>query len=134
MKITFHGGKCCGVKTISGFPKSPLSVCGKVDARPEPVSNLDAVGFNVTSEFDVFNAAAPEETAIDRLDRLIAFIKKWRPCGIIEVCLAEGKSIYQVSTWEESLLERGFKLSIKNYNSNSGNIVHVYHLGYGSAA
>jgi hypothetical protein len=138
LRLLFHGGMCCGVKTLYGFPmtKTPETYTQSAKEKKKKVDN-DADGSKVSSDMDFFTEEAPAENVIARLDRLIDFCKKRRPSGIIEATLIDGlawtsmSEYNQVKTYEPYLLERGFKLSCKNKNSNSGNTVHVYHLCYG---
>ena len=129
LRLVFHGGKCCAIKTIYGFdnPDDEEGSLFKTNTR-----NHDSCGEHVRSDLDFFTDEAPEETQKDRLDRLIAFCEKRRPGGIIEVVLADSpyNSFNQIFKWENLLRRRKFrrvtpKGGIKN--SNSGNNVHVYH-------
>lgn len=134
LQLGFHGGKCCGIKVIFGFPypyydewdrKQPA--CEKKD----PV-NLDANGSNVSSDKPFFTDEAPGEGPDERLDRLISFCEKRRPKGIIEVTLATGSHGFnQTIEWTPKLLERKFKIVNECKNSNSGNTVFVFHRNSG---
>jgi hypothetical protein len=128
MKLVFHGGKCCALKTIHGFEYSPTDKLSGVAKKP--ATNVDQNGGNVSSDKDFFTDEAPQETYVERLDRLIAFCQKNRPYGIIEVCLATSPypCYNQITIWEPLLLERGFKAVASCFNSNSGNRVTVYYL------
>ena len=130
MRLVFHGGKCCGIKTIYGFD-SPSDIVSAV--KKKSVTNKDAYGEHVGSNMDFFTDAAPKETQKERLDRLIAFCMKRRPQGIIEVTLAQHRNHYfdQVKPWGPLLRKRGFRCVTKALNSNSGNTVHVFHKVYG---
>jgi hypothetical protein len=130
MRLVFHGGKCCGIKTIYGF-ESPDSLLSAVEEKSQ--NNIDAAGGHVSSNIDFFTDAAPQETEKERLDRLIAFCIKRRPAGIIEVTLAESHHLYwsQIPKWGPLLRKRGFKCVNKCRNSNSGNTVHVFHKNCG---
>ena len=140
LKCVYHGGKCCGIKTIYGFgygdnAKKHMedSLYETGDGTPE---DYDKSGDEVSSDLPFFTEEAPEESTLDRLDRYLSFIEKWRPSGIVEITLAETMSNVdsywnQVRIWEKDLLDRGFKEVNKHKNSNSGNIVHVYHLNQG---
>jgi len=86
--------------------------------------------------------AAPKETNLERLDRFIAFCKERRPAHIIEVTLADDPNnnynakseyigyTYQTKMWGKILTDRGFKKVTEGKNSNSGNVVSVWHLTY----
>lgn len=125
MRLLFHGGLCCGIKHIRNFSTYTDDMLPAVAAGT--VRNHDQYGHAVNSELDFFTEEAPIESAIDRLDRLLAFCDKKRPSGIIEVTLAKGLYIDQLKVWEGELLKRGFKLVNSCYNSNSNNRVFVYH-------
>lgn len=125
MRCTFHGGMCCGIKHIRGFNEPSDMV------QPQPktgLKNEDSFGYPVNTEMDFFTDEAPKETALDRLDRILAFIKKRRPSGIVEVVLAKGKYMNQPASWEKILFDRGFSEINRCKNSNSSNTVIVYHL------
>lgn len=128
LKIACHGGKCCGVKTIhcfsddfkDGWEPAIEKKTGVGDHMREP----DAYGYDVSSKDNFFWLTAPGESTEDRLDRYIDFLKEKRPGGLIEVCLVSDDQSY----WIEQVEKRGFKLVAQFTNSNSGNIVNVYHL------
>lgn len=127
MHLVFHGGKCCGIKTIYGFERDPED---ELDALPAiPKNSADIMYHTVGSNIRFFHLAAPEESRLKRLDRYLDFVKKHRPSHIIEVTLAESDDRYLNQTiWFPLLEERGFIRVNKAKNSNSGNIVHVFHL------
>ena len=129
MHLGFHGGKCCGIKVIYGFYDKPdvmLESLPKIKAN-----NGDQYGESVYSDTRFFHEEAPEETATSRLDRYIEYCLKRRPSGIIEITLADSVVFNQVAVWGNILRKRGFRCVTKAFNSNSGNIVHVYHKVYG---
>jgi hypothetical protein len=131
MRLVFHGGKCCGIKTIYGLGTDPDEILESEPKAPYP-RNHDSAGEHVNSNLDFFTDEAPEESAKDRLDRLIAFCEKRRPCGIIEIVLADSQypMFDQLPPWEKLLRRRKFKRVTPKggiFNSNSGNNVHVYH-------
>ena len=129
MHLVFHGGKCCGIKTIYEMDDDPELVTGSLDAL-DGIQQQDIL-YNTTSTKDrFFSDAAPCEKRHERLDRYINFVKKWRPKHIIEVTLAEGPG-YSQKKWFPVLEERGFKRVNSCLNSNSGNRVYVYHLNVG---
>lgn len=142
MRIVPSNSGCCGVKYIRDFPwpgriMSAIS-CGEYD------------GYNYegdTSEPDgpyecLYRGDAPEETALERFDRFVSFLKETRPSGCIEVYLApvggrtkcEGCSCSvncdQYPLWKPLLLERGWKELDTFVNSNSGNEVGHFVLKY----
>lgn len=131
MHLVFHGGKCCGIKTIYDFGRSPNDdTCDALDEIKK--DDADVLYHPVRSDQRFFHEEAPEESKLKRLDRYIDYVKKRRPQHIIEVALAESKDHYYDQTgWFPYLKERGFILVNKARNSNSGNIVHVFHLNIG---
>lgn len=131
MNLYFHGGMCCGIKTIAGFHGDPEWSVGTREKRP--VDDTDAEGGGVSTSEPFFTDEAPKETQLERLDRLIAFCKRRRPAGVIEVALArDSESCFdQITQWEKHLLERGFKNYVPDFeNSNSGSLIRIYHLVY----
>lgn len=136
MELVFHGGKCCGIKTIYGFSCPPDH---NLPARQKTVhENEDQHGRHVRSNLSFFAEEAPVETGAARLDRLLAYADEYRPSGIIEAVLAQHPShddpantnkygMAQKDIWEETLLSRGFFLVNHNKNSNTGNTCYVYH-------
>jgi hypothetical protein len=86
--------------------------------------DVDYYGRTVTMAFDFYTEARPRETATERLDAILAFLKRKRPRGLVEVTLG----MYQKPEWEKTLTDRGFKLVTKFKNSNTSCKVYVYHL------
>lgn len=120
-KLVFHGGLCCGIKTIHGFYPSPNSLAAELQAVPRDDS--DQLGHNVNSNQRFFTDAAPEEKMSERIDRYIAFVKEHRPQHIIEVVIAH----FQLGMWKEFLRSRQFRKVTEAKNSNSGNTIYIYH-------
>ena len=144
MKITHHGGGCCAIKQICGLGYSPDEFMYSFDApkeleRAKYYANEDARGGNVESSRNIYWFSRPSETAGDRFDAYLDFLKKHRPCSLVEVTIVPYEDTASRpdngSYWEEYqadwipfLEERGFSCVAKVANSNSGNHVHVYHL------
>jgi hypothetical protein len=106
MKIAFHGGQCCGVKTIHGFGMGASCVKEKLPPlKKKKFIKPDASGGYVDSRWNFFNEDAPYEPRIERLDRYLEFLDRVRPAGIVEVCLSAGedpKTFWdQTQHWEE---------------------------------
>ena len=128
MHLAFHGGLCCGIKTIYGFYGHPDEKNAE-ELSAIPANNADSYGNQVASHERFFHEAAPRETGRERLDRYLDYLKRRRPSGIVEVVLATDNGYPdQVGCWEPLLLERGFKEVTRAYNSNSENTCIVYHL------
>lgn len=134
-----HGGACCGIKTIYGFPGNGGCFDGKEPRippkyTPEGHWNPEFTNFFGEHLKEGFirpgktTEEIPEETILERLDRYLSNRKTY---GIIEVVLTSrgNASIFQQkATWGPILEERGFKEVSSCHNSNSGNRIHVYHL------
>lgn len=126
MKLGLHGGLCCGVKTIYGFFDSPLLSLSAIGSS-KPL-NKDKYGNNFSTTESFFTGEAPYERYKDRLARYIAFCKKTRPQGMLEVILIVGD---QTDPWEEILLDHGFKVYVPDWkNSNTGHTLRLYNLIY----
>lgn len=128
MKMVFHGGKCCGVKTIHGLGVSPSSSCDELPKVTQP--DTDRFGGDVSSDKRFFADAAPEESCLKRLDRYIEYARTYRPQGILEITTAQGRCYNQTKVWSKHLLDRGFKAVTEAPNSNSGNTVTIWHKVY----
>ena len=131
LKISFHGGKCCGIRHIYGFTFWPF----QKSFEPELLANdefesSDRYGHDVHSATNVFHKAAPAEPLYERLDRYIKFLREFRPGGVVEVCLAKKKGDFdQIAMHEAELFKHGFHLVTElPYNSNSKNVIRIYHL------
>jgi hypothetical protein len=134
LRITCHGGKCCGIKHIFGFPYFPLygrePKLKKIPfSDPNYFNDEDSRGYPVNTKMMVYNLAAPEEPLWDRMDRYLKYLREIRPGGIVECTLAKQFGEWdQIKLFEPSLFERGFKMVNEERNSNSNNIFRVYHL------
>jgi hypothetical protein len=134
--VRYHGGQCCGMTHISGFPESPATTCGAVLAKT--VAEIQE--YNARQRTDYYGVprwhARPEESAGDRLKALIRCIthgdpgsiySSGRTRGCIEVTLIDS----QLLNWGEFLEGLGFKKVNSFINSNSHRRVHVLHLNTG---
>jgi hypothetical protein len=124
--LQYHGGMCCGVAHINGFPyKEEDTQC--------PAFNAAAARRYNESGYRVAHCDFPAESIDRRLDRLIYLREKDRRSGVIECILKEppeGASSHaydQKAVNEERLLSRGFVLVKRIKNSNSGNMINIYH-------
>lgn len=121
LQIVNHGGHCCGVKHIFGFPYNPtyntpaLTQC--------PVSHGASAEMDPGARF--VPGPYPMEPGGVRLDKLLAYIDKLKPKHLVEVVL--GGSLN--TNWREFLEERGFKLVTPDgfINSNTSATLFVYH-------
>lgn len=119
LKIHFHGGKCCGIKTIAGF-SPPESFEPTLEKRPfkEP----DRFGNDFRSDSNMYPLERKSETCLERLDEYLRFLKEVRPEGLIECTIAS----WQSKEWDKLLKERGFNLVATYKNSNSGYTLRTY--------
>lgn len=122
MELLFHGGNCCGVKTIKGFLYGPEAKCTALAKKA--ANNKDKHGHHVSSMETFFTDEAPAETLGDRLDRYLAFLRTNRPRGLVEAYLINS----QVMLWDDFLKSRGFTADLVFNNSNSGNNITRYSL------
>jgi hypothetical protein len=99
LDIEEHGGECCGMRHLHGFPDN--------EATPEERENwLKNAVFNCIESYG-------DAEDVEHL---------WRSC--IEVVLNE----HQLSDWCAILEKQGFKQVFSFLNSNSGNECHVFML------
>lgn len=130
MRISHHGGKCCGIKVIHQLGASPE------ETQPPLTINgarcrKDAAGHDVSSLDNLFRGERPKEKQKDRFKAYLDFLADWRPSGMVEVSIVEkmagGRMNYQ-ERWVPILEKLGFKKVSEWYNSNSTNTVSCYHL------
>jgi hypothetical protein len=144
MQIHFHGGHCCGVKTISGFYDHPGGTAWEKYRTDDGLSEdfdedfdedeegeeeepycVDIDGSPVRSEWDFFHDPAPKETYRERLIRMVEYLKVNRPGGLVEVVLTSD----QMYSWGDILKEIGFVQYVPEFrNSNSGATLYTLHL------
>jgi hypothetical protein len=140
MMINHHGGKCCGIKTISGLCYDPGYTMWAIESNDGKYLEQDACGVGVASNWNVYPYSRPKESAGERFDAYLDFLKIHRPCSLVEVTVVpynwEAKAEaglnyttdeYQVK-WVKFLEARDFKRVARFANCNSGNYVEVYHL------
>lgn len=132
MHLSFHGGMCCGVKHIYEMGTNPEALNYSFEAVN--TCNADINYTYTMQDKRLYPNAAPNETGIERLDRYLAWLKEYRPSGIVEIILTcEGflGPYTDQSKWVPILEERGFKKVTPEggvYNSNSGNQITIFHL------
>ena len=131
MRISYHGGYCCGVKTIHGLGRDPEHTC-PFSQDKSPSQCLDAQGRSTSSETNFYNKAIADGqyTYEELFKEYLSFLEKARPKGIVEVCLSDYQRGYsnQLPKWTPVLNKHGFKEVSSCKNSNSNNRVHVFHL------
>lgn len=133
MRISLHGGNCCGIKCINGLYYYPdLELAARKPIKRTSFGQKyssgvnDMIQSNPYGKYDFFNGAAPKETYTQRLDRFITFIKTYRSHHAIEIVLNKTSQ----KAWVPVLEERGFKLVTESKNSNTMNTIQIFHLVY----
>ena len=121
--LSLHGGRCCGVKHLYGFNNPPNTALGAMNVAPAQCQNIHDDHCYPGENF--YPGPAPQEKAIERLDRILEFLDEKRPNGILQVVLIAHQKLW----WHKELVKRkrGFKLVSECHNSNSGNRLYVYH-------
>lgn len=114
-----HGGHCCGVKHILGFPSRP----------DRETAGLSAVSVSIGASPEMapgrrfYPGPEPIEPGGVRLDKLLDYIDKYKTAHLVEAVL--NKSI--AANWKEFLEERGFKQVTEFKNSNTDSKLCVFH-------
>lgn len=136
MVLTYHGGKCCGVKTVWNLGYAPDNLITAIDQ--ENTGHLtDGSGASVGKRFD--KRARKTEAAGVRMDAIIAYYKEQRKSGILELVIQTPikpdipNVYYGQAKWIPWLLSRGFKEVNAHYNSNSTNICRQFVLNIGDS-
>ena len=115
MYLVAHGGHCCGIKTIFGFATNPADGVVAMTSQQFKAHVPTSVAFD-----------RPAETYAERFEAYIEYQMKMQHKGIIEVVLIDP----QIKNWQPLLDKHGFKETFSGHNSNSGNIVHIFHKAY----
>lgn len=134
-----HGGYCCGMTHLYHFPTYPNT--------PLP-ARTQLEGAALTEHYRIFphhvrhvSDTRPAETAEERFRAIVGLIPSpistpgqtyaCRPSGIIEVVLTAIGGHGTAENWRPLLTELGFKEVNQHRNSNSGRMLHVFHLNTG---
>lgn len=135
MQLVFHGGKCCGIKTVYCMGTDPAVSQPSLEKMARR-NNRDQTYGDVSSDMRFFTDSAPEESGKDRLQRYITFMERNRPRNVLEVVLCESSDHewQDQSAWVPTLQELGFKMVNRHSNSNSGNFIQIWHLNVGETA
>lgn len=131
MELKTHGGKCCGIKVIHGLGISPAhkEYYGWAIPAKKIVSGYHSSNGQGGWEYgrpgeNFFLEAAPTgDTYLQRFDRFLDYLSRWRPCGLVEVAVTDAQS-----AWFPILETRGFKRVSTFGNTNTGKTIHSYHL------
>ena len=129
MRITHHGGGCCAIKQISMLGCDPDEFMYPIDAPKDLdaakwYAKSDARGTAVDSSRNIYWFSRPSETAGERFDAYLDFLRKHRPCSLVEVTIVpyEDSARYpdDEDYWEQYqedwipfLKQRGFKCVAK---------------------
>lgn len=125
MILSTHGGHCCGMKQLWGFTPNPTQMC---PALPAPAhGSADYNHQAMVLRRYLVNEGLPSESGHDRLKRYLDFILKQKGCcveAVIKLKAAYGDQ----AAWEPALVEAGFQKVQEFVNSNTMNVLGVYHL------
>lgn len=117
MELYSHGGKCCGIKTIFSIGYGPESVWQAIKNAERNLPDHHVGQW--------FKGDAPAETAAKRLKRFVEQVRDDRPGHIIEVVTATVCD--QTDKWRPHLVALDFKEVTKAENSNSHQVVSIWH-------
>lgn len=119
MRIVYHGGKCCGVKTLFNLGyHDPYKDLSTLPAEEEKHCNLsDGIGTPSSDSFFV-KTSFPRQTYSKRLKALLREHDDIRENGIIEAITTTYSN--QTGLWKKCLEENGFEAVRECHNSNSG--------------
>lgn len=113
LRVSHHGGRCCGVKHIHEFPSHPTVNLYAYNGKQKYGGNAYTQMVEAGKRF--FCLRRPAETALKRLDATLQSLKEKQPKGLVEVVLSRTIA----DKWREALLERGFKEGPVFKNSNT---------------
>lgn len=121
MRVSNHGGRCCGIKHIHGLPYKSTDMT--YETNQKPVFHGPTVEQNNPGK--LFSPGPyPDETGEARLVRLLAYVDRLRPQHLVEIVL----SPYQYGhDWPAVLGKHGFRFVSEFTNSNTGCKLKVYH-------
>lgn len=84
IKITHHGGNCCGIKHIANLGVNPAyAVYNKTKTRKDELST-DRNGGVVSSAFNLYWPERPSETYGERFNAYLDYLAIIRPYGLVE--------------------------------------------------
>lgn len=133
MRLSHHGGMCCGIKHIFEMGQSPDEMAIAL-SKDHAFQDADIQYDWTTQKQSAYPEPCPKETKLERLDRYLNYLREYRPGGIVEVTLVTSGELgehSQQKLWIPVLEERGFVEVTPDggvYNSNSWNRVRVFHL------
>lgn len=84
MKITHHGGNCCGIKHLVELYVDPNNNIPGKQETPKQGLSADRNGRTVHSDFNLHWPSRPEETYEERFTAYLEFLSRIRPFGLVE--------------------------------------------------
>lgn len=152
ISLVNHGGLCCGIKHIYGLDYSPNSKSYyEYTPAHKGFPGDDTIGNPTRSDYNLYGLPYNKGDKLgDIFTSMVEYCRKHRPAGVIEVtiilyedfddCFGDDVDAVTIDTcvsrgdgqalWVPFLVEKGFKLVTKFVNSNSGNLVGVFHYVY----
>ena len=123
MELIYHGAMCCGMRSIHSLPMQPAAKVGRLK------DGIPPGGVGNHKSLRTFYEDAEEETGVQRLDRLLAFIDRTQHGNMVEVVVANMGSATraQATNWKATLISRGFVEVNSWKNSNTANTCISYH-------
>jgi hypothetical protein len=132
-----HGGQCCGVTHVYNIPSSPDAMIAERKKKDSFQQSAHLASYPYL--YLVTNEGFPKQTAAERMAEIVKRIEcgteddddddeleHGRPQGVIEVILTD-EQLGENRDWHEVLTALGFELVTETENSNSGNILNIYH-------
>lgn len=109
-----HGGSCCGMRHLYGFPSTPETM---VNALPRKSG----------ADMRLYPRPLPKQTGAERFETLMTHIKATQRKVIVEAVLVDMLYNKQYTGWKDYLENYGFEEVTSGVNSNTGNTLHVFH-------
>ena len=130
MHTTFHAGRCCALKSLSGLGVDPQALVPAIEKTSFVEPDMSNYHFKTDTRF--WNEEAPEESSIARIQRIIEWCKKKRPGMILEAATAHPSSLAKPwsnqDAWIPELQKLGFEQVNEVVNSNTTYLIRVWHL------
>lgn len=124
MKISLHGGHCCGIKTIYDLGCDPdHTIYRKLESSKEFLS-VDRLGGQFDTGWDMHWKARPSEKYRERFDAYIDYLAEIRRYGLVEVAIIvpcvtsetlEGDMMYRLETGEIETFEEAVQQAVEDY-------------------
>lgn len=121
MKISLHGGHCCGIKTIYDLGWSPENTAYRKSESSKKYLSADRNGGQFDTDWDMYWPERPSEKMGERFKAYINYLAEIRRYGLVEVaiivpcirteCLSDTPMYLlenqKVSTFEEAVAAAG---------------------------